>query len=98
MSKVLLPTGHMHSYVRSRQNKNIFRCVHPDCTHYHQKDFLEGKRAVCSLCGETFILDRIQLRNRVPRCEDCKQGKEKGKITELSKELEKILGGDIEND
>lgn len=63
--------NHIHEYIRSRTNKNIFRCIHPDCTHFAPRELLEGKRAICTLCKSEFNLDWAQLKNRVPRCLNC---------------------------
>jgi hypothetical protein len=60
-----------HEYERSRANKEIYRCIHPDCTHYANRNLLEKKRALCHACKNPFILTWQQLRNKYPVCEFC---------------------------
>ncbi len=71
--------NHVHTYERSKKNKRIYRCVHPDCTSYSHVDDLRGKRAKCK-CGREFILEtRIDrhFRKKELKCDLCL-----GKITE----------------
>jgi hypothetical protein len=63
---------HIHEYERSKANKDIYRCIHPRCTHYHNREFLVGKEALCPMCHNAFILDWKQLKNKRPRCEFCR--------------------------
>lgn len=63
--------SHIHEYERSKDSKEYYRCIHPDCHHYQKRTRLEGKRAVCHKCKNTFILTWQQLRNRHPVCEFC---------------------------
>ena len=51
-----LKPKHLHEYMRSASNKDIYRCVDPDCTHYQSRAFLEGKRARCYKCKQEMIL------------------------------------------
>jgi len=66
---------HIHTYERSRANPKVYRCIDPDCTHYHSAEFLVGKRALCNKCQEAFVLERAQLvgKNSVkrPLCLNC---------------------------
>jgi len=65
---------HLHTYVRSKRNKKIYRCVHPDCTHYTDRDNLRGKRAMCR-CGTSFIVEEKitdkHLRRAELKCDVC---------------------------
>jgi len=92
-----LPSSHIHEYIRSATSKVIYKCVHPDCTHYHQKEYLIGKRALCGECKNPFLLTKLQLKNKKPRCEFCKDTPEaralkaanEGLVDFLDEELEK---------
>lgn len=61
----------LHEYERSKDNKEYYRCIHPDCTHYQRRGRLEGKRAICHKCKNPFILSWAQLRNKYPVCDFC---------------------------
>lgn len=63
--------NHIHVYERRRTNKEFYRCVHPACTHYSHRDLLENKTALCGICLSPFQLSWEQLRNKIPRCENC---------------------------
>lgn len=61
----------VHQYERSKVNKEIYRCIHPQCTHYMNRAYLEGKLAICYGCKNPFKLTWQQLRNKRPVCEFC---------------------------
>ncbi len=63
--------NHTHQYERSISNEEIYRCVHPRCTHYQRREFLIGKEALCNMCFKPFNMDSDQLRNKKPRCLMC---------------------------
>ena len=63
---------HLHMYKRHAEKERIFRCMDPDCSHYIDVGFLEGKRSACPFCTEPFILTEVQLKNQFPRCDACK--------------------------
>lgn len=67
--------NHIHEYVRSRSNKNIYRCNHPQCSHFTSRELAEGKLALCTQCKNEFILTWDQLKNRAPRCLNCSKSK-----------------------
>ena len=68
---------HIHSYIRVRGKKELYMCSDPECKYYANRSLIEGKRAKCPLCGEPFILTRVQLKNKLPRCANCKRDKNK---------------------
>ena len=82
---------HIHEYERSKTNKNVYRCVAPDCSHYHSREYLLGKRARCGKCKEPFLLDRFQLINKIPVCSRCTRSKKGKKIQRIKNILEGIL-------
>lgn len=88
---------HLHLYERSKTNRNVYRCVDPDCTHYHQRAYLIGKRALC-YCGSPFILTAMQLRNARPVCPKCARNrKQMTRVDAVATDIMKTLFGD-END
>lgn len=64
---------HIHTYERSKQNQNYYRCIDPDCTHREHKDNILGKRAACRFCKKQFILDQEALRRKDARCPACRR-------------------------
>lgn len=74
-----LPNDHLHTYERSARSKRIYRCIHPECTHYHDIEFIVGKKSLCNKCGEPFILERHQLYGKTavknPTCLNCANSK-----------------------
>lgn len=84
MAKRLSIPDHIHTYQRTRIKKNdwrkqIYRCIHPDCFTYNRAELLTGKRAACTKCGQTMILNYEQLRHRIvnPVCFGCSKSKKK---------------------
>lgn len=69
MSSLMKNEHILHIYQRSRDNIEIYRCIHPDCTHYQKRSLIIGKRAECK-CGTAFII----------AAKDVKGGKQKGKL------------------
>jgi len=62
---------HYHTLERLKsksKRKDIYRCIHPDCTFYGPAHLLEGKHAICKLCYTRFILDKKALSLKVPHC------------------------------
>lgn len=71
--------NHLHTYVRSRANKRIYRCDHPQCTSYNNIEELRGKLARCH-CGREFQLEKnikIHFKSAIPKCDYCR-----GKVVE----------------
>lgn len=54
---------HLHSYQRSKYNKEIYRCTHPLCTHYTRRDMLVDKKCTCNKCGSITSARQEQLRS-----------------------------------
>lgn len=69
----------VYNYKEKRFSKTRMRCLDPDCSHTHSREFLVGKRARCPTCLEPFILDSQILRIRTPHCEDCTRKYKKSK-------------------
>jgi hypothetical protein len=86
-----LNSDHIHTFARSRKNKDIYKCIHPDCTHYTDREYLVGKRALCGKCASEFILDRVQLKNALPVCLNCTKSARGKKFTETKTLLTDIF-------
>lgn len=62
---------------------HVWACALPDCSHYmpkHMEAMAEGKASICWQCGGEMILDKTNMKEVQPRCENCRLGIE---ITEL---------------
>src|SRR6187399_203489 len=88
---------HLHEYMRSVVNKNIYRCVDPDCTHYQSREFLEGKRARCYKCKREMLLSKGQLKNRVPVCTECSKSKAAKRVKDVRNFLTEILPPEVQS-
>lgn len=56
---------------------HVWACALPDCTHYmpnHMSAMVEGKASICWQCGEDMILDKSNMKENQPRCENCRLG------------------------
>jgi len=83
---------HLHIYQRSAKNKDIYKCIDPDCTHYTQKEMIEGKRVRCGKCKEQMIVPKDQLRNKLVVCVMCTKSRKGEKRKKVMNILDKILG------
>ena len=62
---------HYHTLERlvgKSKRRDIYRCIHPDCTYYGPASFLEGKYAICKLCGTRYVLTKRALTLKLPHC------------------------------
>jgi hypothetical protein len=93
----------LHIYQRSARNRRIYKCMHPICHSYTDKEYLLGKMSECPQCHEGFILDREALRRKTPLCTKCKL-LNRGEMPpdevmkeafDANKALEEMLGGMI---
>lgn len=82
---------HVHTYERVTKKPNLYRCVHPDCKHYTDKIFLDGKRARCYKCPNTFILTKDQLKNKRPVCLNCSKSQKKTRVEDIKSKLEDLF-------
>ena len=92
MSSVLEKFTHtIHEYERSKDNKKIYRCVHPKCMHYIDRQFLIGKEAICAKCKNPFYLTLTQLRNKKPVCEFCTKSPKAKQLKEFRDIAESLV-------
>ena len=85
---------HLHRYVRSRTRKDIYRCVHPDCTHYNRADLIVGKRAECSKCGEEMLIEELQAlryKTKYLTCLNCSKSKKAQEFKKIKNLISNIL-------
>lgn len=52
---------HLHSYERSKENMEIYRCVHPQCTHFTRRNLIVGKEITCTKCHLPTLARQDQL-------------------------------------
>lgn len=83
---------HIHTYRRDVKNKNLYRCLHPDCTTKMLRDDIVGKRAMCK-CDNEFILtfEKLHRNIAVPKCDSCSNSKQAKKRVAAQQEIEKML-------
>ncbi len=85
---------HLHTYKRIKQGeRHIFKCVHPDCTHFTSRELLLGKRSLCPNCQKPMILSGKLLQLANPTCMDCKELKAKGEqVDKVTSNIERLFG------
>lgn len=75
--------NHVHKYERARWDREIYRCLDPDCMFETHKDKIFGKRAVCAMCSNEFILDGEALRRKIPNCLNCRHSKKTARLEHI---------------
>lgn len=79
---------HVHSYHRKQLGQSrIYKCVQPGCTHFINEQLIEGRKCICSRCGNVFIIIKATIKNcpAKPHCEDCYQ------TNNIDKKMDDIL-------
>lgn len=85
---------HFHTYERMKGNKDVFRCIHSECSHIQRKEMLLGKKATCPICESKFLLtaqDLHQKAARRPRCIMCSGSKKAQDFRKRKDEIEKSI-------
>lgn len=88
--------NHVHTYAlyKKRSGKavadKVFKCMHPECTHYAEYERVVGKKSCCNNCGAEFILDWEALQRVYPRCLNCTNSK-KGRAAQTAEQIMKAL-------
>jgi len=65
------PDKHYHTFERMKSasgRKDMYRCMHPDCSFYAPVSMIMGKFANCHLCHTRFVLTANSLRLKRPHC------------------------------
>ncbi len=92
-------TKHIHEYVRIQnqfpmeQRTIRYRCQHPDCTHFMDRELVRGKRTICSKCHlrET-LMDYENLRRANPVCFHCSGTKKAAAVRGKFEVLDELFG------
>jgi hypothetical protein len=91
---------HTHKYYKVlAAGTKVWACALPDCMHYmpkHMEMLVNGKNSICWQCGETFVMNPLNMKEDQPRCNDCRLGipeMEELTVSEaLLQKAEKITG------
>lgn len=74
----------------------VFFCTLPDCHYKIEVPLALGKRSLCNICGDEFIMNEYTLKLVKPHCPNCGKVKVKdaeGKGRYIKKVTDKILLG-----
>ncbi len=90
-------TKHIHEYVRVQpkpEHKTVrYRCQHPDCSHFVDRELLRGKRTICSKCHLTeTLMDYENLRRAEPVCFKCSNTKRAAAVRGKFEVLDELFG------
>lgn len=55
--------NHLHTYERSKTNREIYRCIDPLCTHWDYRDKILGKAIICAKCHVQCTAMQMQLKS-----------------------------------
>jgi len=55
--------NHLHTYERTKSNREIYRCLDPHCTHFTLRERLVGKAVICAKCGQPTLAAQWQLKS-----------------------------------
>lgn len=67
-------TKHVHRLKKHKYVKTgnvIFFCTLPDCHFKIEAALSLGKRALCNICGEEFIMNEYTVKLTTPHCSNC---------------------------
>lgn len=86
---------HLHVYERIKtvnkdKNKQIYKCVHPDCTHYTQAQFIVGRRILCHKCKAPMIFETRPIVKKLV-CVSCSKSPKAKVHSELKETLEDMF-------
>jgi hypothetical protein len=82
---------HVHKYLRIEWGKKktpVMRCVLPNCTHYVHMEMVLGRQSICWKCGAPFVIDRLAVTRKKPKCYTCVNRKDQTLV-----DLDELLGG-----
>ena len=58
----------LHEY---KSGTKVFFCTLPDCHFKIDRHLALGKRALCNLCGEEFLMNEFTIKLVKPHCPNC---------------------------
>lgn len=78
--------NHIHTYVQFKGRPGYWKCIHPECTHYTERELVLEKKSICTSCGGEFILNYENTKMVRPRCLLCRNTKQ-AKAYQLGQEM-----------
>lgn len=81
----------MHKY---KTGQKIYHCILPDCYFKVEVPMFLGKRTVCHICGDEFIVTEQTLKLQRPHCSGCGRMKvrdEQGNVRYVTKVNDRAL-------
>jgi hypothetical protein len=85
-----LNSNHTHLLQKVRGTKQ-YKCMHPDCSYLASREIVKGKRVLCPICRETYILEGPLLQLAKPHCKGCTKSPKQEKLNKLQSELDNVL-------
>lgn len=90
--------SHLHRLKRHKYptGNAVFFCTLPDCHYKIDVPLALGKRSMCNICGNEFIMNEYTLKLAKPHCSDCGKVKVKdrdGSVRYVKKVTNQILAG-----
>lgn len=90
--------AHIHKLKRHKYSSGnaVFFCILPDCHYKMDVALTLGKRTICNICDEEFIINEYTTKLAKPHCSDCGKIKVRdadGKSRYVKKVTNKILSG-----
>jgi hypothetical protein len=73
--------SHIHKLQKRKYSSGnaVFFCILPDCFFKVEAPMALGKRALCNICNEEFIMNEYALKLNKPHCDKCGRVKVKDK-------------------
>lgn len=64
---------HTHRYKRHKYatGNAVYFCTLPDCHHKLEVALSLGKKSICNICGNEFIMNEYTLKLAKPHCDSC---------------------------
>ncbi len=91
-------TPHIHQYVRAKKvngekDPRKYKCAHPLCSHWAWRHDIEGKKAMCGVCGQKEItLNYDALQRSRPPCFNCSNSKKAAAVRGKFEVLDEMFG------
>ena len=72
--------NHSHKLRRHqyKSGNKVYFCILPDCNFKVDVALALGKKCICNLCGNEFIMNEYTIKLARPHCESCSKQKVKG--------------------
>jgi len=93
-----MPKQSSHTHILRRHKypsgNSVYFCTLPDCHYKIDVPLALGKRSICNICGDEFILSEYSIKLAKPHCDKCGKVKIKdgnGETRYVRKQSNKIL-------